>query len=145
MCNINISNLLPADYTELISLWERAGLPYKPNGRDEETNILEQLKEKNNFFIKATDNNRIVGFVIASHNKRKGWINRLAVDPDYQHQGLASQLITEAEHRFLQAGIKIFACLIENWNTSSMSIFTKNNYIVHKDIFYFTKKIEKNI
>ena len=145
MNRIIIADLLPSDYEDMISLWKKAGLPYKPLGRDKKKNILQQLKEPNNFFLKATENNKIIGVVIASHNQRKGWINRLAIDPHYQRQGLATKLIVKAQEYLQNAGINIVACLIEDWNKTSIEFFQKNNFILHKDIYYFTRKTEENI
>ena len=48
-------------------------------------------------FIGAFADGKLVGIVVATHDGRKGWINRLAVHPDYRRRGIAKKLIEEAE------------------------------------------------
>ena len=42
--NITFSILKPEHYDQIISLWEKAGLEYRPKGRDTRENIYKQLK-----------------------------------------------------------------------------------------------------
>ena len=142
---IIISDLKIKHIDDLINLWKEAELPIRPNGRDTEENLKKQIREPNNFFLKATVNKEIVGVLIASHNKRKGWINRLAVLPRFRHRGIAAKLIAEAEKRLEAAGIFIIACLIEDWNDASKKLFKKNEYKFHKDIYYFTKRLKEDV
>jgi len=39
----------------------------------------------------------MIGNVIASHDGRKDWLNRIAVDPDYRRQSLAQKLTRAGE------------------------------------------------
>ena len=145
MENIIFRRLNPNEYEDLIELWSIANLPFKPNGRDTEENIIKQLKVANNAFIVAECSDNIIGVVIASHNGRKGWINRLAVHPGYRKKGVASNLIKKAEEFLQEQGIKIFAALVEDWNFQSQNLFEKNNYDEFKGIHYFTKRLDKEI
>jgi len=38
----------------------------------------------------------LVGSVLASHDERKGWLNRLAVAPNHRRRGPARRLIAAA-------------------------------------------------
>jgi len=105
------------DYEAMISVWQEAKLPYKPAG----------------------------GSAFGTHDGRKGWINRVAVAPRYQRQGVAAKLVSEVERRLEAVGIGIIACLIEDWNTESITFFQKIGYHYHKDIMYFTKRQELEI
>ena len=140
-----IRQLKPSEYDVLIDVWTRSSLPFKPEGRDTKENILNQLKITNNRFFVAVMANELVGAIIASHNGRKGWINRLAVLPEFREKGIAAALIKKSEEFFLSNNIKIFACLIEDWNEQSMRYFLNKDYTEHKDIIYFTKKIGPEI
>ena len=128
------------DYDSLVSLWEKAGLPYKPKGRDRRDNIEKQIRLRNTIFLVAEVDGKIIGSVIGTHDGRKGWINRLAVAPEYQGKGVAKELVTEVEKRLCADGIKIVACLIETWNTKSMGFFKKLGYKEHQGILYFSKR-----
>ena len=135
-----IRGLEVKDYKNLIELWEKAGLPYKPKGRDSLENIKRQLKRENTLYLVAELNGEIIGSVLATHDSRKGWINRLSVLPSFQGKRVAKKLVEEAERWLYENDIEIVACLIEDWNVRSMKFFEKMGYIKHEDIFYFTKR-----
>jgi ribosomal protein S18 acetylase RimI-like enzyme len=137
---MEIRRLQVEDYPRLVELWSKAGLPFKPKGRDSPQAIAKQMKENPDFFIGAFENGKLIGAVIASSDGRKGWINRLAVDPEYRRRGIAKALITEAEKALRQKGLKIFCALIEDSNKASKELFRKCGYVEHRDIIYFSKR-----
>ena len=130
----------PDDYDDLIRLWVKAGLSYRPNGRDSREKVTRELDNSFEGFILAFKQEQLIGAILASHDGRKGWINRLVVLPEYRHQGLAKFLIEEAEKFLHDQGIEIIACLIEDWNKQSMQLFSSVGYKRFNDIIYFTKK-----
>jgi GNAT superfamily N-acetyltransferase len=137
---MEIKRLTINDYEKLVNLWLRAGLPFKPKGRDSRKAIEMQIQANPDFFLGAFDGDRLVGAVIASSDMRKGWINRLAVDPDYKRRGIAKALIAEAEKTLRKRGIQIFCALIEDYNKESRELFKKCGYVEHHDILYFSKR-----
>jgi len=128
------------DYEPLVSLWNQSGLPYRPNGRDRRERIVREIDHPNAIFLVAEAGDQIVGSIFGTHEGRKGWINRLAVLPDYRNRGIAARLVTEVERRLTEQGIDIVACLIEEWNTVSMEVFERLGYVRHPDIFYYSKR-----
>lgn len=128
------------DYEQVIGLWQKAHLPHKPRGRDSKEAIRRELHAHNAVFLVAEEKGVLVGSIFGTHDGRKGWINRVATAPAYQRQGIARALVRETERRFREMGIKIIACLIEDWNTSSIAFFEKMGYGAYKDILYFTKR-----
>lgn len=128
------------DYDKVIDLWKRSGLKFKPNGRDSEKAVAEQMIKQPNMFLGAFDGDKLVGIVLLTDDGRKGWINRLAVDPDYRRKGVAQELIKRAEEIFRSRGIFLFSALIEDWNIPSQNLFKKMGYKKHEDIFYFSKR-----
>jgi len=137
---MEIRRLQVEDYPRLVELWSKAGLPFKPKGRDSPQAIAKQMKENPDFFIGAFENGKLIGAVIASSDGRKGWINRLAVDPEYRRRGIAKAWTTEAEKALRQKGLKIFCALIEDSNKASKELFRKCGYVEHRDIIYFSKR-----
>jgi ribosomal protein S18 acetylase RimI-like enzyme len=137
---MEIRKLTIDQYEELVNLWRRAGLPFKPKGRDSKEAIARQMNANPEFFLGAFENGRLVGAVIVSSDGRKGWINRLAVDPDFRRRGVASTLVAEAEKVLRKHGIRIFCALIEDGNEASKRLFKKCGYVEHHDIIYFSKR-----
>ncbi|MGD1009122.1 MAG: GNAT family N-acetyltransferase [Candidatus Aminicenantales bacterium] len=128
------------EYDRVMALWAEGGLPLKPLGRDSRANIEKQLGRPNIFFLVAEGEGRVIGTVLATHDGRKGWINRLAVDASWRKKGIGRRLILEAERRLAAAGMEIFACLIEEENTVSMEVFGRLGYEKHPEIIYFAKR-----
>jgi len=133
------------DYDALMTLWNDAKLPFKPTGRDKRDNIECELKQENAIFLVAEINGKLVGSVFGTHDGRKGWINRVAVAPEFQRQNIAKKLIAEVEDRFSELGIDIISCLVEDWNTKSLKVFEKLGYKKHTDILYFSKRKDSNV
>jgi ribosomal protein S18 acetylase RimI-like enzyme len=130
------------DYGRVIELWAAGALPLKPEGRDSRANIARQIELPNVLFLvaRAGPDDRIVGTVLATHDGRKGWINRLAVDAAVRRQGIGARLVREAEAWLDAEGMDILACLIEIDNPVSMQVFQTLGYTKHEDIIYFAKR-----
>lgn len=126
-------------YSQITELWKKAGLDFKPNGRDSLENIKKQLDKHPDMILGVLDNEKLVAVTFITDDGRKGWINRLAVDPGYQRKGIAKKLIAMAEQIFKSKGIKLYAALIEKENNKSQNLFLKMSY-KKTDILYFSKK-----
>ncbi len=142
MSDIGIRPYRDDDYDRVMELWAEGGLPLKPQGRDTRENIRLQIALPNVLFLvaEAGEGGRVVGTVMATHDGRKGWVNRLAVDAGLRRKGLGARLVGEAE-RWLEArGMDILACLIEDDNAVSMTVFERLGYKKHPEILYFAKR-----
>jgi len=135
-----IRELTIGDYGALCALWEEAGLPFRPNGRDRQEKIAREIEGPCSIFLVAEDEGELVGAILGTHDGRKGWINRLAISPCHRCQGIASALVAAVEERLSARGIEIFAGQIEDWNESSMIFFERIGYTRHDDIIYYTKR-----
>ncbi len=137
---MKVRRLTIYDYEEIVRLWSRAKLPFKPKGRDSKEAMAAQMEENPDFFLGVVEDASLVGVVIISSSTRKGWINRLATDPDYRRRGIAKTLIAESERTLRKHGIKIFCALIEDYNSISKVLFKECGYVEHHDITYFSKR-----
>ena len=134
-----------ADYVLLTDLWKKAGLPYKPNGRDSLESIAREMQAGTGVFFIGLLEEMPVATVLVTHDGRKGWINRLAVLPEFQKQGIGKQLVSASEKWLIQHNIGIFACMIEDYNTNSFIAFQKIGYIPFDGIHYLTKRMDPEI
>ncbi len=128
------------DYDAVRALWEAAGLHIRPVGRDSREQFAAQMARGCQTVLGVRDGGRLVGVVVATHDGRKGWINRLTVHPDYRRRGLARHLIAQAEAALRAQGMQIIAALVEDWNEASLALFQATGYVLHRDIFYLTKR-----
>ncbi len=135
-----VRRLTVEDYEAAIGLWMRSGLPsIRPQGRDSKVEFAKQI-DLGQIVIGLEDDRKLIGIVVASNDTRKGWINRLAIDPDYRRKGYGTQLLHAAEEALRAIGIKVIAALIEDWNDASLTLFKREGYAVHSDTYYVSKR-----
>jgi len=140
----DIRRLTAADYDAVLGLWQQSGLSsVRPQGRDSRQAFAEQL-ERGQVVLGLEESGRLIGCVVATNDARKGWINRLVVDPDQRRKGHATRLIRAAEEVLREQGITVLAAQIEDWNTKSLALFEKEGYHVHRDVVYVSKRESDN-
>ena len=133
----------PISYDEvehLIRLWSEAGLPIKPEGRDTIENLRTQFLESPDLFIGAFAEGIMIAVVMGSDDGRKGWINRLAVMPEWRRCGIASTLIEACEAALRRRGRQIICTLIEEYNDVSKDLFVASGYKREDEIIYYAKR-----
>ena len=130
------------DYDELLALWQRAGLhSLKPRGRDSRASLARQLASTIQTILGLEVDGQLVGAVVATHDSRKGWINRPAVDPDHRRRGYGARLIAAAEEVLHEQGMRVIAALVESDNPASLALFRKAGYVeIDPGIHYLTKR-----
>lgn len=138
--SINIRELTRDELSLLGPLWEAAGLSYKPSGRDTLENLRIQWHRDARGFIGGFVGEALVGAVLATDDGRRGWINRLAVHPNYRGQGIGRKLITAGEQALRQKGMRIVAALIEVDNSASRTLFAEAGYELLPEILYYSKR-----
>ena len=129
------------DMPPLLQLRSQTGLPVKPEGRDRLEKLVKQMTKENMWILIAEENKKIIGAVLVSHDTRKGWINRLATDPQRTQEGIATKLLRKAEKSLEEAGIEVFAALITEDNQLSRTLFEKENYQFYEEITYYSKRL----
>jgi RimJ/RimL family protein N-acetyltransferase len=140
MTDYPIRPLTIEDYEEMITLWEKAELSHRPKGRDAREEVESQLKRDDLRILGMFDGERLIGTILCSSDGRRGWINRLAVDPHYRGKGLSQKLIEACENFLRGLGLKVLAALIEDYNEASIAAFKKAGYLYGQDIMYFSKR-----
>ncbi|MFQ5759262.1 MAG: GNAT family N-acetyltransferase [Candidatus Bathyarchaeia archaeon] len=140
-----IRKLTISDYDEMIKLWERSSLPFKPKGRDSKQEITLQMSRNPELFLGAFERRMLVGTVVGSHDDRKGWINRLAVDPEHRRRGIAQLLIARIELALREKGARIICALVEGSNLESISLFEKLGYVTDRGILYLSKRESEDV
>ncbi len=130
----HVEQLSAADYDQVIGLWQRAGLRFRPRGRDSRESFGRQLESG------AQEGDQLVGVVTVTHDSRKGWINRLAVEPGYRHRGIGTRLIAAAEGYLRCLGIDVIAALVLEENTASQTLFARAGYQYEPRVRYLSKR-----
>ena len=140
MAALTIEVLGPSHIDDVLRLWRDAGLPIRPAGRDSREALTAQMALPYCRFIGArNERGGLVGAVIATHEGRKGWINRLAVETGWRRGGIARRLIEACEAWLFAQGVPIVAALVEGYNHPSQALFSACDYERDDTLVYFRK------
>ena len=137
---LELAILTAADYDGALALWQQAGLHIRAAGRDSAEQFVRQLAGGTQTVLGLYAEGLLIGVVVLTHDGRKGWINRLAVHPDFRGRGAGRRLIAEGERVLRAQGMEIIAALIEDWNRPSLALFEGAGFTLHRDIHYLTKR-----
>ena len=127
-----------SDTEAVVALWERCGLTVPWN--DPRKDIDRKLTMQPELFLVGVASNAIVGTVMGGYDGHRGWLYYLAIDPDYQHQGLGSFLITDVEKRLEVLGCPKINLMVRSRNKKVIAFYTSRGYEVD-DIVGMGKRI----
>ena len=128
------------DYEAVVEVWTAAGLSFRPKGRDRRDTLAAELTRGRAMFLVAESEGRVVATVLGTHDGRKGWINRLAVVPEWRRRGVARLLVGEVETRLQSLGLEITAALVEAPNEGSLRFFQAIGYVRDPQIEYLSHR-----
>ena len=90
------------DEQALIKLWRRCGLVRPPN--DPLCDIRRKVTSGNGWLLVGESGGHLVASVMVGYEGHRGWLNYVAVDPDFQRRGFARALLAEAEKLLVRVG-----------------------------------------
>jgi ribosomal protein S18 acetylase RimI-like enzyme len=141
----SIRPITAGDYVAVCELWQAAGLSVRRRGRDARPEFLKQLAAFPTTYLLAERDGRVIGVILGTHDQRKGWINRLAVRPEYRRRGVARRLIEACGHALHAQGIGIISALVEKGNAASAAMFADAGYVSDVPVDYFRKRTRPDI
>lgn len=139
-----VRKLTIEDYDNIINVWLDSGLPFKPKGRDSKEMISKEMTFEGVCYFGMFENDQMIAACIANYDGRRGWVNRLAVHPDFRGQNIAGQMIVECEKFMRSKGAVVMTALIEDINSPSISAFQKAGFVLGKSWLYFAKRDNKD-
>ncbi|MGB3294516.1 MAG: GNAT family acetyltransferase [Phormidesmis sp.] len=113
----------PADETAVIDIWSRCGLLRAWN--DPRKDIARKLSVQPELFLVGTENDRIVGTVMAGYDGHRGWINYLAVDPESRRQGYGRALMGAVEQCLQAVGCPKINLQIRQDNLAATKFYAR--------------------
>lgn len=140
---IRVMNL--SDYEQVYQLWlSCAGMGL--NDLDDSKEGIERFLKRNpdTCFVAETEQ-KIIGVIIAGNDGRRGYIYHTAVDPDYRHHGIATELVNKAMEALKASGINKTALVVFSKNTEGNAFWEKNGFTSREDLIYRNKTITEMI
>jgi ribosomal protein S18 acetylase RimI-like enzyme len=130
-----------ADRDDVIELWRQCGLvvPQNDPGRD----IERKLKVNPEWFLVGQLDGKIIASCMAGYEGHRGWINYLAVAPEYQRRGFATKLMREAERLLHQAGCPKINLQIRTSNSDVIAFYKAIGYSID-DVVSMGKRLDSD-
>ena len=122
---VTIRPIVAGDYAAVRQLWDAAGLSARPHGRDAQPEFLRQLAAFPTSYLLAECDGHVVGVICGTHDLRRGWLNRIAVHPDSQGQGIGTRLLAEATRYFQRAGARRITLNTQEENESAKRLYRR--------------------
>lgn len=116
------------DEEAVVSLWSASGLLRPWN--DPRKNIQRKSAVRPDLFLVATEDDVIVGSVMAGYDGHRGWVYYLAVAPSARRQGVGRLLMSEVEQRLLAEGCPKVNLQVRTGNDEAMAFCEALEYSV---------------
>jgi len=142
--NVTIRPAMASDYDAIVNVWRESGSNVRTSGRERREAFEQQLAAFSDLYLVAEWGGRMVGVVLGSHDHRKGWINRLAVRPEWRRHGVATSLVDACDAAIRARGIEIVCALVEAGNEPSARLFESMGYD-QAPVRYFRKLSRPNV
>ncbi len=127
------------DEAAVITLWEACNLIVSHN--DPRKDIRRKLQVNPEWFLIGEENTFIVATCMVGYEGHRGWINYLAVAPGLQRQGIASQMMEEAERLLRKAGCPKINLQIRSTNAQVIEFYESIGFKID-DVTSMGKRLE---
>jgi ribosomal protein S18 acetylase RimI-like enzyme len=127
------------DEKDVIELWSKCGLTASQN--NPKLDIERKLKVNPEWFLVGELEGKIVATCVAGYEGHRGWINYLAVAPQYRRIGLATKIMQEAERILRKAGCPKINLQIRTSNAGVMEFYKAIGYDFD-DVVSMGKRLE---
>ncbi len=114
------------DIDAVIELWHLCELTRAWNHPAKD--IARKVAMGDSLFLVGVEGNEVAGTAMAGYEGHRGWVNYLAVHPNYQRSGLARQLMDEAERRLTALGCPKINLQIRATNLEAIGFYENIGY-----------------
>ncbi len=127
------------DRQAVVNLWHRTDIarPWNDLGAELDRHPHHDLR-----LVGERPDGQIVGAVMGGWDGRRGWVNHLAVDAEWQRRGVASALMAEVEARLLALGAPKVQLLVRGDNLGVLAFYEKRGY-ASEDVRFLSKWLVK--
>jgi ribosomal protein S18 acetylase RimI-like enzyme len=128
------------DEDQVIALWQQCGLvrPWNDPRRD----IATKLASQPALFLVGVLETQIVAVVMAGYEGHRGWLNYLAVGPDYQGAGYGRAIIAHAEQLLRELGCPKVSLQIRRDNAEVVGFYSRLGYR-EDDVISMGKRLDQ--
>jgi ribosomal protein S18 acetylase RimI-like enzyme len=139
MSNFIIRQYRTDDEKDVIDLWSKCGLIAPQN--NPKLDIERKLQVNPEWFLVGELEGKIVATCMAGYEGHRGWINYLAVAPQYQRKGYATRIMQETEKILRKAGCPKINLQVRTTNTGVIKFYKAMGYDID-DVVSMGKRLE---
>ncbi len=127
------------DESQVIQLWFRCQLVTAANNPHCDIERKRQVNPE--LFLVGLIEGTIAATCMAGYEGHRGWINYLAVDPDYQRQGIATQMMAAAEQLLKALGCPKINLQVRETNAQVIAFYQSLGFRNDR-VISFGKRLE---
>ncbi len=139
MSDLIIRSYEHADQDGVVELWHRCSLVVPWN--DPVKDIEAKLKIQSELFLVGIYDGKIVASAMVGYDGHRGWINYLAVDPDFQRKGFGRRIMEKAEDELRKLGCPKINVQIRTSNIDASAFYQSIGY-KHDDVISMGKRLD---
>ena len=113
---------------DLVRLWQECGLVVPQN--DPLRDIDAKVRFQPNLLYVGLLDGRLVASVMAGYEGHRGWVNYLAVAPEYQKKGIGRKMMEHAERELLRLGCPKINLQVRTSNKDVIEFYDRIGYSV---------------
>ncbi|MCF9033554.1 GNAT family acetyltransferase [Acinetobacter nectaris] len=114
------------DIDTVVELWEICNITRPWN--HPETDIFRKMNQRDELFLVAEKDNRVIASIMGGYDGHRGWIHYLAVQPEYQRLGIATALMQNIEKRLIAIGCPKVQLMVRPENTSVIQFYEELDF-----------------
>jgi ribosomal protein S18 acetylase RimI-like enzyme len=126
-----------ADEEAVVALWRRCKLvAHAEHGtwNDPKKDIADKVSYQPELFFVGEIDGRMVATVMAGYEGHRGWINYLAVSPEYQRRGIGTVIMRRAERALQALGCPKINLQVRESNHSVVAFYKGLGFSVERRI-----------
>lgn len=123
---MKIRSFTTEDTEAVVNLWEQCSLTVPWN--DPRQDIQRKIAVQPELFLVGLLAGKVISSVMGGYDGHRGWLYYLAVDPEYQHQGVGKQIVTEIERRIKQRGCPKINLMVRTSNKKVIAFYRSLGY-----------------
>ena len=131
--DIEVRAYCSADEPAVIALWNIC-FPDDPPWNNPSDVIRRKMTVQPELLLVAVSHDRLIGTVLAGFDGFRGWVNKLAVHPDYRRLKIASQLMHAAEDGLAAMGCPKLNLQVRAENEAVIQFYREAGYEIEDRI-----------
>lgn len=128
------------DTEKVVNLWDECGLLHPPN--DPYLEIRNKASFQPDLFLVGEIDGRVMASVLIGFEGRRGWLNSLAVLPEYQGRGYGRELVEHSLEVLKKLGAPKVNLLIRPTNTKVQDFYKKLGF-EFEDVILMARRFPK--